>query len=412
MRCFASLLEEEKVPNTSSSFADEGTAAHQLGEWTLNDTGHRCEAYLGRIIEVKSDDGKVRKFTVDNEMCTNVQQYVDRVLDYAEGAELHVERKVRLFVPGFIVEEDGSFTSGTSDSIILQIRDRELQAHDLKYGRGVKVSAYKNEQLALYALMAVEEYELVEEFDSVRVVIHQPRLDWLDEWTCTREELAAFKENAITAGKRSIMIADGKIEATPGDYTPGDKQCRFCRGAATCPALAKKVFEGMIGEVDDMAAIEVLPRLADCTDRAVITVLPTDELAEKMKLVPLAEIWARAVAGEVERRVLSGTPVAGYKQVEGDLGDRKWSDADEAEKVLKSMRLKQEQMYDMKLISPPKAEKLLKKESPRRWKSLQELIIRAPGKPVVVLESDKRPELVVKPLTEEVDDLDAGEDLA
>ena len=116
-------------------------------------------------------------------------------------------------------------------------------------------------------------------------------------------------------------------------------------------------------------------------------------LAVAMSKIGLIEDWCKAIRGEVERRLLSGKPVPGYKLVEGKQGNRKWTDDGEAEAALKSMRLKLDEMYDRKVISPTSAEKLLKKQSPKRWGTLQKHISRAPGKPSVAPSTDPRPEL-------------------
>lgn len=47
----------------------------------------------------------------------------------------------------------------------------------------------------------------------------------------------------------------------------------------------------------------------------------------------------------------------------------------------------------MKLISPTRAEKLIKKASPRRWPKVEPLITRPDGKPVVAPQSAPRPAL-------------------
>lgn len=61
------------------------------------------------------------------------------------------------------------------------------------------------------------------------------------------------------------------------------------------------------------------------------------------------------------------------------------------------MRLKKEQMYDFKLISPTTAEKLHKagELGARQWPKLQALIVQPEGKPSVAPESDPRAALSV-----------------
>jgi hypothetical protein len=58
------------------------------------------------------------------------------------------------------------------------------------------------------------------------------------------------------------------------------------------------------------------------------------------------------------------------------------------------MRLRVEEMYDLKLISPTSAEKLTKGDKPvigpKQWKKLQDHITRSEPKPSVAPQSDKR----------------------
>lgn len=93
-------------------------------------------------------------------------------------------------------------------------------------------------------------------------------------------------------------------------------------------------------------------------------------------------------------------PVSGFKLVTGKQGNRAWRDEVEAEELLKSFRLKQDQMYSQKVISPTQAEKLLKKESPRRWTKVEALITRSDGNPTIAPESDPRPALNVNPVND------------
>jgi hypothetical protein len=68
-------------------------------------------------------------------------------------------------------EEDAE---GTGDAVIL--RGDEIIVIDLKFGRGVEVSAIDNPQLMLYGLGALEKFGLLGDFKRVRMVISQPRI--------------------------------------------------------------------------------------------------------------------------------------------------------------------------------------------------------------------------------------------
>mgnify|MGYP000066842558 FL=1 len=124
-------------------------------------------------------------------------------------------------------------------------------------------------------------------------------------------------------------------------------------------------------------------------------------LAASMSKAGLIEGWITAVRAEVERRLLAGVHVEGYKLVQGKQGNRAWTSKVEAEAMLKSFKCKLDQMYKQSLISPTDAEKLLEKDSPARWKKLAPLISRSPGSPSVAPTSDKRSPLLITPTADD-----------
>jgi hypothetical protein len=111
------------------------------------------------------------------------------------------------------------------------------------------------------------------------------------------------------------------------------------------------------------------------------------------------------VRKRAHKELAEGRAVPGYKLVLGKKGARAWEDEAAAEAAMKAMRLKQDQMYQFKVISPTTAEKLLAKESPRRWATLQKLITQSDGKPTVAPASDARPALEVKPVADDFADV-------
>ena len=191
----------------------------------------------------------------------------------------------------------------------------------------------------------------------------------ISEWTVSVSDIEKFRQEMLVAAER----------ARQPDPIPvvGTKQCRFCNKKATCRALTAVAMETFEAVQPDNVA--------------------TDELAEAMAKADLIELWLKAVRAEVERRLLDGRKVPGFKLVQGRRGARAWSDKTEAEALLKSMRLKVEEMYDLTLISPTNAEKLTKESviGPKQWVKVQSLITQPEGKPSVAPESDKRPAIVL-----------------
>lgn len=386
MRCPGSVQACAGLPDESSPFADEGTAAHFLAsECLTGDAG--AFAYLGATIAVGSTthwgpeagahESGARLFVVDQDMALAVGDYIDYVRDVvkATGGTLLVEQRLPI---EDITGEPGAH--GTSDVVILA--GRELIVIDLKFGRGVPVDAEDNEQLQIYALAAFREFSLAQDFDTVRMVIHQPRLGAVSEAVMSVDDLADF-------GERVTEAANYTREFDPL-LNPSEKACRWCKAKATCPALRAEV-------------VEQFENVAQPQDE------PADVLADCMAKVELIEGWCKSVRAEVEARLLAGKPVRGWKVVQGKKGNRKWTSEAEAEEALKAMRIKHDQMYDYSVISPTTAEKLAKAEviGPRQWPKLQGLITQAEGKPSVAPESDKRPALVMSAVADDFEDMTA-----
>ena len=364
MSCPGSVALCKDLEDTGSKFADEGTDAHELAALCL-ETGADASTYAGRVMP--------KGFLVNSEMVLAVQDYLDyvRLVVANTNGQLMIEQ--RLPITDITGEDDAH---GTADVVILTAD--ELIVVDLKYGRGLAVEADDNPQLQIYALAAYREFSLAQDFQTVRLVIHQPRLGAVSEWVETVEDLEGFAQHvwncAINTRNPDAML------------NPTDKGCIFCRAKATCPAIRAVALE---------AFDKVEPLLADDND-----------LAEAMTKADLIEGWLKAVRSEVETRLLAGTPVAGFKIVQGKRGNRTWSDRFEVETLLKSMRLKIEEMYDLTLISPTTAEKLAKSAviGPRQWPKLQTLISQTEGKPSVAPESDKRPALLITVALDDLDD--------
>ena len=414
--CPGSLAMEDGLPNESSEYADEGTAAHALASMCLKEGQHPA-AYLGRVLTVVDGSyrpdapipvadavGKVlRQFTVDAGMVAAVNAYVQRVLTFAEGNTLDVEQALPV---GHVSGEEGA--TGTGDAIIVTAGGSELQAHDLKYGMGVEVSAVENEQGLYYLSGALElhraEFEAVGELPQrFRFVIHQPRLDHVSEWSCTYDELMAWQAKARAAedlARTAIQFKTNWINKPDAlQYLTAGDHCRnaFCRARSTCPALANLVQQAVQADFDVLL-----------TDKpaAVAARIPTDlkELGRKFAVLDVISDWIKQVRARAEGVLFefNNSPevqqALGLKLVQGKKGARAWSSDDEAIALLKKMRMKTEEIYNLSVKSPPAMEKQLAEE-PKRWKRILDakLITQADGKPSVAPLDDKRPALDIAP---------------
>lgn len=327
------------------------------------------------------------------------------------------------------------------------MKGKTLACLDLKFGRGVQVFAEGNEQLLMYGASAVKDFDPLGEVEFVELHILQPRLNHFDVWKLT---VAEMNERIEQIRQASVRILSGPEGLTA---VPGEKQCKFCKVKATCEEnrehLLGTVVDGFV-DLDkgfvkvEMPQAEKLLAQAFGVKPAAITfheeaeqdgdphqdahftvkkpnIRPSLEEAE-LKLVDASderlatlmdaadslEGFVKAVRAETERRLLAGKFTdPRYKLVEGRQGARSWTNEAEAEATLKAMRLKVDQMYDFKLISPTTAEKLLSETNKRKWAKLQPLIGRSDGKPSVAPASDKRPALSMA-IAEQFEELPAG----
>jgi len=407
--CPGSIKLSEKQPNKSSEYADEGTAAHCLGATCLL-SGTDAAHYLGKVIELLEDEQgehyeafrEVRpssvkllnEFEVDDDMAQYVQVYVDYVRDLVKSTRGVLFTEVSVPIDHLTGEEEAA---GTSDTVILA--GDELIVVDLKYGRGVEVSAIENKQMRIYASGALRWIDDlvggVEKVKGVRMAISQPRVSTLpSEWSCTIEALREF-EDEVRAGSALCDEASAAFHDTKHvsfnewmDKYLGVSEdgCRFCRAKARCPKYDAFVADAL--QVD-LSGFDALPLVTDPVDN--------DLLAKHLGAVDLIEGWCKAVRTEAESQLLQGNAVPGYKLVQGRKGNRSWTSKEAAEELLKKLKLKRDEMYEFSVISPTTAEKLLGKDE-KKWPRVQEIIMQKDGGFNVAPESDKRKAVEVKPV--------------
>jgi hypothetical protein len=415
--------------DTPSKYADEGTAAHTLLSWCL-DADRTAHSYLGVIIEVDGQDGNPgSQWPVTEGMAKAVQTAMDNIHAIVSDGMLLSEQRVNY--SSYLGVAKGQ-AWGTSD--VIALRGDEGQVHDYKHGMGVEVDADENDQMMLYALGALVVLRAMgEEPTTMRLVIHQPRIkDAPSEWVITVPDLEAWGHGTARSATITRINAAGVHQMAPADWQalylrPNVKSCKFCRAAKAnaCPALQAACLEPIQGSapasVDEFEAVGIPGKehIQPTSDAWL------DALYPKLELI---EMWGKNVLAEIERRALAGAQFKNCKVVMGKKGNRAWSDPAAAEAALKAMRLKLEEMYDLKLISPTRAGELapqLGKDGkpkpvkegqpepligPRQWPKLQALITQADGRPSVVPIDDKRQAITITPVADDFEPVADVED--
>ena len=212
-----SVLPEQKRKAGTFSASEEGTTAHTMAEAKLRRHYGQMTAdeYVKQINEVKATEYYNEEF----------EKYVDDYVLYVrsqigEGDTPYFEQRVDFseWVP------DGF---GTADVVILN--DHKVRVIDLKFGKGVAVSAEDNPQLRIYALGGWYKYkEAHPNISEVEYTIHQPRLESITTETVTLDSLIDWAEHVVKPKAK-------KAYAGQGDFNPGE-WCLFCKAKAQCRA--------------------------------------------------------------------------------------------------------------------------------------------------------------------------------
>lgn len=360
MNCPGSIALEEKCPpEKPSGYADEGTLAHALAELKvragLTEEKISPEEYAETLAKIKADP------LYSAEMDEYTTSYYDRIYEAAmaagTGAEVLVEQSFRLdkWIPeGF----------GTSDAVL--ISGDTIEVFDLKYGKGVKVEAPGNPQLRLYGLGAAALFGDLYDFETVRMTIVQPRLDHVSTEAMPLADLLKWADEEVAPKAKAAMKGTDELHA--GGW------CRWCPAKAVCRARA----EEQLALAREDFSFEAGPLLSD------------EEIGEVLALAEELSKWVKDISDYAYEEAKAGRKFAGWKLVEG-RANRKYADDQKVADTLVKAGYDEAMLYERKLYGITAMEKLVGKK--KLSQVLGDLIVKPKGKPVLVPESDSRPEL-------------------
>ena len=360
--CTPSARLEAMFPDEQSPYAAEGTIAHDLAESILR---HKLEGKKAP----KLDDYSTEMIEAVNRYVDICEEKVNEARARSSDAEAMIEARLDFsrWVP------DGF---GTGDMVI--VADGILEVIDLKYGKGVPVSAVENTQMRLYALGAYDINEFLYDVKSVRMTIVQPRLDSVSTDEMALEELLDWGEEIKPIAQRAF---NGEGECTPCDY------CNFCKARHTCRALADTCLTAFYKDGGKLNQL--------LTDSEVSDILAMKDLITK---------WIKGVYDFAYEKALSGEKQwPGYKLVEG-TSRRTITDPAAAAQTLLDNGYKEEDIFKPReLEGITNLQKVLGKKGIAEY--LETYIDKPAGKPTLVPDSDKRPAInTVETMMNEFDD--------
>jgi len=359
LHCTPSVRLEEKMPDSQSQYAAEGSLAHSICELKV------AKAFI-EPMGLRTFNSRLKKLQGDPLYQEEMLRHTDTYLDYISGIMhqyntppyIAIEKRIdySMYAPGGF---------GTADCII--IAGNTLYVIDFKYGKGVPVSAYENPQMKLYALGAYVQSSLLFQIDNIVMVIVQPRLDSISEYEMLTHKLLEWGESIKPIAQ---MAFDGKGEFEIGDH------CGFCRVKALCRARAE--FNTSLEDYKMMK-----PPL-----------ISNEEVGQILQRAQNLSAWVKNLEEYALSEVLAGNDIPGWKAVHG-RSSRQFTDQDAVFKTLIDGGIDEAMLYERKPITLTKVEELLGKAAMKEI--LANYINMPPGKPALVVESDKRE--AIKPIT-------------
>lgn len=355
------------LKSRSSSYAEEGTAAHQLGEKCLRNNVDAVD-FLGGHVNIKTGTiGRDEQsgpgiFGVDEEMAEGVQMYVDECRLYmGDGWEWEIEARLDLrHIP--------EMEFGTGDFVAYHPGKKLLVVRDLKYGKGKVVEVVDNLQALIYAEGTAKRYHN-RGLECIDIGIVQPRAPHKDG------PVRNHVIDALDSVEFRFRLIDA-AEATAAPDAPliaGDHCMPFCLAAPTCEALRKYTLSAAEMEFAD--------------EPPAVTGMSPAEKAVILAKADVIEGWCKRVKESAHADALEGNGPPGFKLVES-TSHRKFKDDVTANALAVQLGL---DFHDLetepKLVSPAAVEKII---GAKRKKEIADYVFKPRGKIILVPDSDPR----------------------
>ena len=329
LNCTPSARLAEEAGSKTSEYAEEGTTAHELAEYAL-----KC--WTDGTFYPECDELPVPQEIASNkyyseEMKEAISHYVNFVTgEFYEmckgpfGGGTKTILETTLDISDFAPESFGS-----ADVTI--ISEQIIHIIDLKYGKGVKVSA-DSPQFKMYALGALTKFNK-EDIRYIRMSVGQPRLNHYDTISMRVDDLLQWGMEVLKP--KAKLAYEGKGEQVVGSW------CQFCPVKATCRAQRNEI-------------------MRDFEDHPDTLLMTDEEIVDMLSKIDRYKSWLESINQYAYSEAVKGKKWNGYKLVEGRSA-RKIVDPDKVRDKLLNTYLEDE-VLNISLKGITDLEKLMGKK--------------------------------------------------
>jgi RecB family exonuclease len=352
VRASQELEVREGVSEVSSVYAAEGTTAHSLAELLA-----RCEILEHGVFDQELEHWRDNN-RVDDESFREMLRHAESYVAYLQErmalhpyTQLLLEQRVETGLPS---------CWGTGDAIM--VSPSHVEIVDYKYGSGVRVSAWKNPQIMLYGVGALDTYgEVLGTPEMVYCTIFQPRIDNVSTYEISPSDLRAWRD--------SLEPIAEEARGPNARFGPSESACRWCPVAGQCRAQLEWALALDFGHPPDLLSVE--------------------ELSEALTRIPAIRVWCDAVQSiSLDLAYSKDTHIPGWKVVLSG-GKRYITDPAEAIRILvEDNGFELSQVSKQTILGIGDLEKMLGKAGFEE--SLGGVVAKTEGKPSLVPEDDKR----------------------
>ena len=370
LSCPPSARLAEQFPDQTSSYAEAGRVAHAIAEL-------KARKYFLEPMSTRTYNAQLKKLQADPHFDKSMEENTDAYLEVLKETALGFEK-----APFVALETRVDFSDyvpegfGTADCIM--IGAGTIVIIDYKNGAGVPVEAEESPQMKLYALGALQVFAPIYGSSIQRAVLKivQPNAGGTKTWETTVQALKVWANDTVKPVAALAFAGEGEFSA--GDW------CRFCPAKAQCSARARQMLElePMVG------AKPLLSTTPGETSKNAPALLSDAEVGDVLRRALTLKKWVEDLEEYALCAALAGREITGFKAVEG-RGTREWNDQDAAFQTLQQRGVAEALLWERKPCSVAGLEKALGKKA--FSEAAAGLVVKKPGKPTLVPDSDKRP---------------------